>query len=177
MALTYFEPDAAYVKFSRKIKEARESLRQASGVRGYVTPYLSIATLCDNILHESDGVFSLIRLADVYHFASDPQLPVPNMALLLKGLLQFRGGPETFDVTILVIGPREEHLFSASAPIALNGGTHSLTLKMEFPIAVSSEGLYRLEVYRADEQLARLPFQIRRGEHQPTPPPNQPSQS
>ncbi len=141
----------------------------------YITPYLAIATPCDNVLHEGDGVFSLIRLADIYHFSSDPQLPISNMALLLRGLLQFRGGTENFEVRIAVVGPKEDQLFSVVAPIALSGEPHSATVKMEFPIGVQNEGLYRLEVFRGDEQLARLPFQIRRAPHQPTPSSNQPS--
>lgn len=170
MALAVFEPEAAYVTLAKKIKEARESLRRMAGVTDYVTPYLSIATLCENILHEGDDVVSLIRIVDIFYFTADGELPADHrMALLIKGLLQFRGGPERFEIGISVVGPNEEQLVSTAAQVLLNGGSHSYSVKIEIPIAIRGEGLYRLDVFRGNEQLATLPFQVRRAPHQPTP--------
>ena len=170
MALASFEPEAAYVTLAKKIKEARESLRRMAGVTAYVSPYLSMATLCESVMHEENGILSLIRLIDVFYFTSDGHLPPDHhMALVIKGLLQFRGGPETFIINLTIYGPNEERLVSATADVVLHGGAHSHSVRIEIPVAIKGEGLYRLDAFRENEQLATLPFQVRRALHQPSP--------
>lgn len=170
MTVAVFEPEAAYVTFAKQIQEARESLRRMSGVTDYVTPYLSIATLCDNVLHESDDVVSLIRLVDVFQYTDTGNAsPGSLMGLLIRGLLQFRGGPETFGIHINILGPNNEHLVSSEATVALTGGSHSVSIKIELAVPVLGEGMYRLVVSRGEEQLRVLPFQIKRTPHVQSP--------
>ena len=165
-----FEPEAAYVTLAKKIKESREQLKRMEGSTDYVTPYMSLATLCQNILHEKDDVLSIVRLVDIFQFASEGDLPPDHrMALLVKGLLQFRGGPERFAINIFIYGHDSEQLVSATADVILNGGSHSYSVQIELAVPIRGEGTYRLDVFRGNEQLATLPFQVRRAPHQPTP--------
>jgi hypothetical protein len=59
-------------------------------------PLVAVATLCEQILEEKDGVVSVIRVVDTYHVEPPKDLPAGKVAVIaLKLLLSLKSGDLT----------------------------------------------------------------------------------
>src|SRR5258708_19533715 len=68
-------------------------------------PYLSVAALCEAVLHEKDERISCIRFADQFEvtIGGDIPDPLPSVQFRLNALLAFKSGPFVGTKTIKII--------------------------------------------------------------------------
>jgi hypothetical protein len=85
-------------------------------------PYLSVATLCERALQETDGVISLVRIVDRWTVSGPtedmPLTPIQaTMVLMFKS--GFHRGPGRLTVTPTT--PREVALLAMETPVHFEG--------------------------------------------------------
>jgi len=162
IALATFDPDAAHVTLSNKINEAYDALRSQQLGTGepipYKRPYVSMAAVCEKILDEKDGVISLIRIVDNFNVTSNSE---QRMAVNVRGVVQFRGGPETFPVELTCHAPDGAVVAKATSVVPLDGRELSAHhLVFDIPVLISGDGTYVIKVHRDQELLRQLPFHL-----------------
>ena len=131
-------------------------------------PYLEVAAFCERVLHEQDGVLSLIRVIDrVTHTVVGPDAPLEmepfdyQMVLVLKLKAgEARGRHEVKIERELPSGLRETET-APSWTVHLEGGNRGADLVMNVAMRFEVEGLYWFNVYFDGELLTRMPFEVR----------------
>jgi hypothetical protein len=124
-------------------------------------PYLSVATICERVLTEQDGVLSAIRMVDRITFGLgddgqpiNPQYPITMLVVLRAGAA--RG---TFNLEIRREGPSGEDLAVLGAPVHLDGGEdRGASVVIGTVFAPDHAGLYWYDVYFEGERLTRMPL-------------------
>lgn len=113
----------------------------------YGGPYLQTAVFCEKILHEQDGVVSLIRLVDRFMIqAGGPEPPerMPPTQLVVMGYLAFKSGfaKGSFSVTIKGTSPSGKALPGMILPMFLEGDDRGTGLGFQMRLDAQEDGLY-----------------------------------
>jgi hypothetical protein len=133
-------------------------------------PFVAVACFCENLLEESDGVLSAIRIVDTYHVQVPPNLPENTLPVIeMKGLVSLKSGDLTGSYTVGLVmenslGQRTQLSPEGGWPVVFNGGEHGVTLKIRFPLGVKNLGLCWFDVLFGDEVLTRIPLRLRQAE-------------
>ena len=131
-------------------------------------PYVQVATFCERVLEEKDGVLSLIRVVDrITNTATSPgtpqtMQPFQHQLILVLALKtgQAQGGHNLRIVRELPSGIREESK-AASFRIHFEGGPdRGQNLVLQMQIAFEQEGLYWFDVFLEEQLLTRLPLRV-----------------
>ena len=131
-------------------------------------PHLSAAFLCEKVLTERDGVYSIIRMVDRFTlpvFKNVPpgvQIPPPvvqgTLVVAVKG-----GGLPAGKYTIKAVGQKPDGGFlpEGNAQVFFPGGEDN-GIFIAFPIglAMPDEGLYWFDIYFEGVQLTRVPMRV-----------------
>jgi hypothetical protein len=128
-------------------------------------PYLTVATFCEQVLEEKDGVQSLIRVVDRY-FLQVPAGPLPpdvkagivtHLAVVVKSG-DFRGPAE---LAVSLSTPTGGHAVKpVTAPLVFNGDEHGVSVVLRMAVSVEGEGLYWANVRLDGRLLTRVPLRI-----------------
>ena len=133
----------------------------ASGNTG--GPYLLTAVFCEKVLHERDGVLSLIRVVDRWNIAG-PSETMPPTTIQTVLYMSFKSGifRGPADITVKPIGPNGNALRTiAQQQVNFEGDDDrgiNLNVNMGFP--VTEPGLYWFEIAVGEEVLTRTPLRI-----------------
>jgi uncharacterized protein DUF6941 len=123
-------------------------------------PHLSVATICDRVLTEQDGVLSAIRMVDRVTFLLgddgapvNPQHPVTILVVLRAGAA--RG---TFNLEIRREDPSGEESVVLGAPIHLEGEERGASVVISTMFVPEHAGLYWYDVYFEGDRVTRMPL-------------------
>lgn len=132
-------------------------------------PYVAVATLCERVLEEKDGVLSLIRVVDRFNVetfggATAPAemlsrlVPQTTLALVLKSG-GYRG---TMKVTVRVRRPNGEYAAQPKieAPAVFDGGEQGVAMILTMPLPVWESGLHWVDVEADGRLLTRVPLRV-----------------
>jgi len=130
-------------------------------------PWVATALLCERVLHEADGVLSLIRVIDrVTHSAVGPQPPLemPPVEIDLWAVIVLKSdearGRHT--VTVRPEKPSGEQMAATELPVLFEGEERGAAVVLNLKLALDQEGLYWFDVI-LDEQptrLTRIPLRL-----------------
>ena len=134
-------------------------------------PHVVIAALCEKVLHEQDGVLSMIRIVDqITQSASGTEAPTQmppfltnnlTMAICLKSD-QARG---RYGIKIRPEQPNGQQLPELEQAIQLGSGG-GVNLIMPLVLPITQEGLYWFDIFltglppQSDRLLTRVPLQV-----------------
>jgi hypothetical protein len=135
-------------------------------------PYLLIATFCDKVLQEKDGVLSLIRVVDRWNVVGPSEVMAPtviqsNLVLVFKSGI-FRGSTQ---LSVTPISPQNDRLKILQAQLFFEGDDDrgvNVVLPLAFP--VSEPGLYWFEVSIAGRTMTNIPLHVVYLQGSPMPP-------
>jgi hypothetical protein len=131
-------------------------------------PYLQTAVLCEKVLHEQDGVLSLIRIIDriissaVGADVPDEMPPVPvnlTLAIVLKSG-EARG---SHNLRIALEAPSGLDVGAQHMPVLLEGDAdRGVNVIVNFGFQAEQQGVYWFAVYFGDRDvlLTRVPLRI-----------------
>jgi hypothetical protein len=120
-------------------------------------PFVAVACFCEHVIEGKDGVLSIIRIIDSYHFT----LPTGEMpagatpAIPLTALIALRSGDVagTFNVRLVLRRPdgtTADVSPEGGWPIVFNGAEHGVNLTLQFPLGVRGYGLYWFDLIWED---------------------------
>ena len=131
-------------------------------------PHLSVAFLCEKVLIERDGVFSIIRVVDRFTipvFGVVPpgvQIPPPVIqAAMVVGLKAGSVATGQYNVRIRGIKPDGGQFLETNAQMFFPGGEDAGVLA-PIPVVISNpeQGLYWFDVYFEEALLTRIPMRV-----------------
>jgi len=127
-------------------------------------PYVQLATFCEKVLQEQDGVISIIRAIDrIILTTSDPQapseLPPGNIATTLVVALRSDDARGRHPVEIRVQEPSGAYGPSQTLDVVFEGEDRGANLVLNAAVS-AVEGLYWFEVRINDAVLTRVPLRI-----------------
>jgi hypothetical protein len=129
-------------------------------------PLVAVATLCEQILEEKDGVVSAIRVVDTYYVEPPKDLPAGTVAgIPLKLLLSLKSSDLTgpHEVRVVLRAPTGKSTEFHRQQIVLNGGErgeHGANLKIRFAMPANDFGLYCFDVMSGDDVLTSIPLKL-----------------
>jgi uncharacterized protein DUF6941 len=131
-------------------------------------PYLQTAVLCEKVLHEQDGVLSLIRVVDrIVSSAVGPEPPaeMPPVAVNLTAVILLKSGSARgrHQVRIVLEAPSGQDVGpEVHLPVLLEGEDRGVNLVVNLGFQAEDEGLYWFNVYFGDQGmlLTRIPLRI-----------------
>ena len=124
--------------------------------------YLHVATFCEKVLREADGVNSIIRLIDRFNiqgYAQEMQPIVLSFMVYISFKSGFMRGKQK--ISLRPKSPKGEDLPSMDYPVLFEGDDDR-GLAMGFPVnwAVAEEGLFWWDLYLNYELVTRMPLRI-----------------
>jgi hypothetical protein len=148
-------------------------------------PLVTIATACDNMLTESDGTISLIRVIDLMTLtnlrtdigATPQEMPNVDFAVPVNAVVclksgDFKGEGELSLKAHLPDGTRKD--FPEKWNFLMEGEEKGINVNIKFGLSTKHIGLTWIEVYWNGELLTKFPVRLRRQEASKIP--NAPSQ-
>ncbi|MEO8103824.1 MAG: hypothetical protein ABI790_14980 [Betaproteobacteria bacterium] len=126
-------------------------------------PYVTVATFCEKVLNEEDGVLSAIRIFDTMKIQltkDAAQLDAPQMANLL---VVMKSGDFIGKGVVKIVGvsPDGKELKGVvTMPMTFEGGAHGNNLIVSMAIRTNKSGLYWYETYFNDKFLTRTPLSV-----------------
>jgi|ERR1051325_1067060 hypothetical protein len=132
-------------------------------------PYVSVAAICQSVLHEKDEKISCIRFIDTLNLSvpADAPDPLPPIKFGVTAFVAFKSGEfvGTKNCTLRLKSPsgktgQIEETAPKSYPMLFKGGEqgHNLIVSLEIP--ASESGLYWFEVMLDDEIYTRMPLKV-----------------
>ncbi len=129
-------------------------------------PYLTNAAICETVLQEAGGTYSLIRMFDRLTLTAqgtDPepaQLPPMNAQFTL--FVGLKSGSARGKHTLAFRMERPDGLIHdlASLPMLLEGEDHGANNVLNLQMQFEQEGLYWFHLLLDDQHLTRVPLRI-----------------
>lgn len=127
-------------------------------------PYVQIATFCERVLQEADGVLSIIRAIDritITAYGTDvpPELPPAPLQLTLVAALKSGDARGRHPVTIRTQEPSGRYLEDRSFDVSFDGEERGVNLIIQFQLE-ATEGLYWFDILVNEVELTRVPFRV-----------------
>ncbi|HEV8342868.1 MAG TPA: hypothetical protein VGR30_10915 [Candidatus Binatia bacterium] len=129
-------------------------------------PYLGIAVLCEKVLHDKDGVLSLIRVVDRLTVTASeigkPPEQMPPVTVNLEAVIMFKSGTAkgNYTVTLRPVLPSGRLIQEISLPILLEGEDRGVNLVINVGLQAQEEGLYWFDVLLNGELITRMPLRL-----------------
>jgi len=124
--------------------------------------YLHVATFCEKVLREADGVSSIIRLIDTFNVqgTEDEMQPIvlPFMVYISFKSGFMRGKQK---ISLRPKSPKGEDLPSMDFPVLFEGDDDrgpAIGFQVNWP--VQEEGLFWWDLYVNDELVTRMPLRV-----------------
>jgi len=127
-------------------------------------PYVQLATICEKVLQEADGVLSVIRAVDrimVRTSAGDAPAELPEGLLNLTLLVALKSDDTRgrHPITIRIEQPDGARLPDRDVDAMFEGEERGVNLVLTLQIA-AIEGLYWFEILVSDVLLTRVPLRV-----------------
>ena len=142
-------------------------------------PYVQTACFCENVIQDTSGAFSLIRIVDtITQTATGPNPPreMPPISFQLKLVLMLKSGDARgrWDVKIIPELPTGETKDPRIFSVHFDGEERGHNLILDFSFTLEHEGLHWINFYLDDEKLTAIPLRARYSRQvtsSPLPPP------
>jgi hypothetical protein len=124
--------------------------------------YLHVATFCEKVLRETDGVMSVIRIFDRFNVMGDSeQMPPTSFSFMV--LIGFKSGFMRGKQTIRLkpISPTGKELPAMEIPMLFEGDDdrgNAIAFQMNW--VAEEEGVFWWDVYLNDELVTRMPLRV-----------------
>lgn len=129
----------------------------------YGGPFLQLAVLCEKVLHEQDGVLSLIRMVDRYSIP-EPQKGKPPMPIQPTAVILFKAGFATgkYYIKLKIHTPSGKILPAQEFPVLFEGNDRGAGIVAIMNLTLDEEGLYWIDVNLQDSAapVTRIPLRI-----------------
>jgi hypothetical protein len=127
-------------------------------------PYLGVAVLCEKVLHERDGVMSVIRMVDRVTLTSRGHTPaeMPRGILSFMLYLMFKSGDArgTFQIGVRSVNPSGQVISTASFPLLMEGEDRGAALVTQFALEAREEGVYWFDILLEEQVITRVPLRV-----------------
>lgn len=129
-------------------------------------PYVQMALLCERVLHETDGVSSIIRIVDVINHQERGPNPPEEMPLVhypLTLVISLRSGRAKgrHEITVTPEQPSGETISPIAVSINLEGEGKGVNIVSRIDIPYKFEGLYWFNIRFDRELITRIPLEVR----------------
>lgn len=129
-------------------------------------PYVNIATFCERVLREADGVASLIRVVDVITHnerGPNPPLEMPEIRYPLTLFINLKSGTTRGrrEITIIPEQPSGESLEPRSLSANFEGEGKGVNITSRIDIPYKYEGLYWFIIEFEGRVITRIPLEVR----------------
>jgi hypothetical protein len=130
-------------------------------------PYVSVAAICESVLHEKDERITCVRFLDILNLtiASDDEDSVVRVKL--NAFIAFKSGPfiGTKDCSIQLVGPsgkpgKISEEAPKSFPMKFGGDEQGFNLILGFDLPFRESGLYWFNVMLDEEMYTRIPLRV-----------------
>lgn len=131
-------------------------------------PYVAVAVFCEKVLHERDGVVSLVRLVDNVTRTiqgSEPPDEMPPTTISMSLVLRFKAGSARGRQTIRVVpekpsGERGDPL--AEFPLHFDASSRGVQTIINLELQLDQEGVWWFDVILVDPGLCltRVPLTL-----------------
>lgn len=126
---------------------------------------MTLATFCERVLEEKDGVLTLVRVIDQFAItAHGPEVPdeLPSGGILeLTLVVSLKSGSARgrHELAIRAEQPSGQHLGEQKFDLHFNGDDHGVNAVL--PIAVPAiEGVYWFDILINGKRISRVPFRF-----------------
>lgn len=128
-------------------------------------PFISAATLCEQVLEEKDGVQSIIRMIDRLTVSGATQTPeiMPTLQVNQYWLfLSFKSGSirDSRTIKVNMCTPGGEEISQASIKALFEGDERGVNLRIQLQLLLQEEGIYWFDVYVDEELVTRVPLRV-----------------
>ena len=130
-------------------------------------PYVQTAVFCEQILDQTEGVVSAIRIFDRLNLLSQPEPPpgTPPGAqpvVMVKILLMLKSGPVRGRRTIRIVyeAPKGQSDELHRGPAEFQGKENGVVIHGPVAIPMHGEGLYWCNIFVDDVQITRMPLRV-----------------
>jgi hypothetical protein len=128
-------------------------------------PYLNAAIICERVLQETDGIFSLIRAVDRFTISTvgqDAPSTIPPGIISFQLVVVLRSGifKGVLPIRIVLNSPSSQVLGESSTDVFLEGDDRGANLVSPFQLVVQEDGLYWIDVYCGGQLFTRVPFRV-----------------
>lgn len=124
--------------------------------------FLHVATFCEKVLHEADGVNSVIRMIDRFNIQGTTEEMQPA-ALQFNIFISFKSGflRGKHKVALRPKSPKGEDLPSMEIPVLFEGDDdRGPALQIPVTWVVQEEGLFWWDLYLNEELVTRMPLRV-----------------
>ncbi|HXZ79462.1 MAG TPA: hypothetical protein VEG30_05990 [Terriglobales bacterium] len=125
-------------------------------------PYLQIATFCEKVLQEADGVVSIIRMIDrITHFGREPELHAFQYQFMV--IVVFKAGPfmkGKATIKLRPISPSGKQLTALEFPILFESEDRGAGFVAGVNFTFEEEGLYWFDVLLEEDVATRIPMRV-----------------
>jgi hypothetical protein len=127
-------------------------------------PYVQLATFCDRVLQEQDGVLSIIRMVDRINVSAQgtdapAELPDSRVKTTLVVILKSDDARGRHELKIRVNLPSGQTAEEQKLDVIFDGDERGVNLILEMEFAVI-EGLYWFDVLLNEQLLTRVPLRV-----------------
>lgn len=126
-------------------------------------PDVAVATFCDRVLEEQDGVSTVVRIVDTVTVDAPPSFSGKVVVRLPLFILLRSGGVQGRRMVTLRLRSPSNEIRPISDPITLvfRGQEHGTSIKVDLAMGVEELGLYWVEVFVDNDLLTKVPLRIR----------------
>ena len=128
-------------------------------------PLVSVATCCEKVLVERDGVTSAIRIVDTFYVPESPtgEGIAQHVAVPVSVLIVLKSGDVVgeSDISLQLNAPDGTVIaFPDRFPLLLTGGEQGANINVNFLLPAQKPGLYWLEVLWGVDVLTKIPIKL-----------------
>lgn len=130
-------------------------------------PFVVVATACEKVLVEKDGVCSIIRMVDTFFIPELPPGAPPNAGIEINALITFKSGDLKGKFEFALRARKSDGTMREIAhrwPVLFKGEEHGTNVIVKLQIPHSELGLFWIDVLWDEEPIASFPVKLVRGE-------------
>jgi hypothetical protein len=126
-------------------------------------PWVSVATCCEKVLTERDGVLSAIRIVDTFNVEGPIDALPPLAGIPVSVLIVLKSGDVVGEshISLFLLSPDGTRSpFPEKMPVMLGGAEQGASLVINFFLPPQKPGLYWVEVRWNDELLTKIAVKL-----------------
>lgn len=129
----------------------------------YLKPLVSIATCCERVLEEKDGVISIVRVVDIFRFSAPKDAPpdvIGHVPVLIYVVLKSGDIVGEYPIQLRFRSSKGEIKEISSTTALFEGGTKSVSITGQLMIRTEHIGLNWVDVIWNGEALTAIPITL-----------------
>ncbi len=128
-------------------------------------PYLVLATFCERVLQEKDGVLSIIRMIDrIVVTVSGPTVPeqMPAGQINFPLAIALKSGfiKGSYNLKLVPNTPSGKHLAETTVGVLFEGDDRGVNVILNVQVMAQEEGLYWFDLFFESQLLTKIPFRL-----------------